>query len=79
MSVLAAEEADPTRLSGFMGSTYIYPLDTMTNVFIFDTKKDQFLEATGNDIVDYKSDPENYSQMMLFTWWGGIRCVVIYQ
>lgn len=79
MSVLAAEEADPTRLSAFTSSTYIYPLDTMSNVFIFDTKREAFFEGDKNDIVDYKSDPENYSKMMLFTWWGGIRCVLIYR
>ena len=78
MSVLAAEEADPSRLSAFMSSTYIYPA-AMPNIFIFDTDRNKFFEASSGDIVDYVSDPENYSTMMLFTWWGGVRCAVIYQ
>lgn len=78
MSVLAAEEADTSRLSAFMSSTYIYPA-SMQNIFIFDTAKNKFSEASSGDIVDYVSDPDNYSTMMLFTWWGGVRCAVIYQ
>lgn len=78
MSVLAAEEADASRLSAFMSSTYIYPI-TMSNVFIFDSAKNKFTEGSSGDIVDYVSDSQNYSTMMLFTWWGGVRCAVIYQ
>lgn len=78
MSVLAADEADSSRLSSFMSSTYIYPA-AMQNMFIFDSDTATFTEAVSGDVVDYVSDPENYSTMMLFTWWGGVRCAVIYQ
>ena len=79
MSVLAAEEADVSRLSGFMSSTYIYPLDSMPNVYVYDESRKVFEPGDKNDIIDYKSDPSNYSTMMMFTWWGGIRGIVIYK
>lgn len=79
MSVLAAEEADISRLSGFMSSTYVYPLDSMPNIFVYDESRKVFEPGDRNDIIDYKSDPANYSTMMMFTWWGGIRSIVIYK
>ena len=80
-SVYSMEDIDS--MSQIQRNEVIFAYNTtqISHIFIFDTKdgKDRFTEATPSDIIDYKTDPDNYSNILLYSWWGGVRFVIIYK
>lgn len=78
MESFAAGEAAGS--ATFFDNMFVYNTSAVPNILLFDSQgKKQFVNASDGDIIDYKTDSENYSKALIYQWWGGCRFIILYR
>lgn len=80
VSMESFEAGEASGSATFFDNMFVYNTATVSNIMMYDTQgKARFVDATEGDIVDYKTDRENYSKALVYQWWGGCKFIILYR